>query len=176
MEKNIKRKEYKDIRKNLKYEDFSLKITKLSEYKNAKTVFIYLSYLDEAKTDKLISEALKTKTVLVPYCVDKNGTMIACEIKSFDELKKGSFGIREPVNSVSFNGKIDLAVVPGLAFSKDGHRIGYGKGYYDRFLEKNPAYSVGLTFDELVFDEIPSDDHDKRVNMIITQGKEIKIL
>ena len=176
MDKNVKRQEYKNTRKNLHYEDFSLKITKLTEYENAKTVFIYLSSSDEAKTDKLVLHALKTKKVLVPYCVDNLGTMIACEIKSLSDLGDGFFGIKEPVNPVEFKGKIDLTVVPGLAFSKEGHRIGYGKGYYDRFLEINDTYKVGLTFDELLFDEIPAEPHDIRVNKIITPGKEIKIL
>lgn len=175
MDKKEKRKEYKEIRKNLKYGDFSIKITQLNEYKMAKTVFIYVSYNDEAKTDELIKKALESKKVLVPYCVDLDGIMIACEIKSTDDLKEGAYGIKEPVHPVKYEGDIDFSVIPGLAFSKDGYRIGYGKGYYDRFLEAHDTFRVGLTFDELVFDEIPKDEFDKKVDVIITPGKEIRI-
>lgn len=175
MDKSILRKQYKEIRKNLNYGDFSLKIADLKEYKNANTVFIYVSFDDEAKTEKLILKALSEKRVLVPYCVDKDGTMIACEIKSPDDLKTGLYGIKEPVNPKEYKGKIDLAVVPALAFSKDGYRLGYGKGYYDRFLDKNPCVSVGLSFDELLFDEIIHFEYDKKVDIIITPGKEFYI-
>jgi len=175
MDKKEKRKEYKEIRKKIKYDDFSFKITELYEYKKAETVFIYVSYRDEAKTDELIRKALEDKRVLVPFCVDLNGTMIACEIKTLNDLKEGAYGIKEPVNPVKYEGDIDFSVIPGLAFSKDGYRIGYGKGYYDRFLENNPTFKVGLTFDELVFDEIPKDEFDKKVDCIITPRKEIRI-
>ena len=175
MDKKSLRTELKKIRKNINCEDFSLDITKLSEYKNAKTVFIYLSYLDEAKTDKLIEYALKEKTVLVPCCIDSFGNMIAVEVKSIDDLKEGMYGIREPKNPIEYSGEIDFCVVPGIAFSKAGYRLGYGKGYYDRFLENRNTFKAGLTFDELLVDELPYEAHDKKMNVIITKKGELRI-
>ena len=175
MDKSKLRKKYKEIRKGLSYGDFSLKVAELSEYKTAETVFVYVSFDDEAKTEALILKALFEKRVVVPYCVDKEGTMIACEIKSLKDLKTGNFGIKEPINPREYKGKIDFSVIPGLAFSKDGYRLGYGKGYYDRFLSKIPCLKVGLTFDELTVDTLPYDEYDKKVDVIITPGKEIYI-
>ena len=118
---------------------------------------------------------VKDKKVLVPYCVDDAGTMIPCEIRSFSDLKEGRYGILEPLNAEEYRGKIDFSVVPGLAFSYDGYRIGYGKGYYDRFLNGRDTFSVGLSYDELLFDKIPVNEYDVKLNMIITPNKEIKL-
>ncbi len=175
MDKKRLRAELRKIRKNINCEDFSLNITKLPEYKNAKTVFIYLSYLDEAKTDKLIAYALKEKTVLVPCCTDSLGNMIAVKIESFNDLKEGMYGIKEPVNPIEYKGEIDFCVVPGIAFSKEGYRLGYGKGYYDRFLEKRKTFKAGLTFDELLVESLPYESHDKKMDVIITKKGELRI-
>lgn len=173
--KNALRKKCLEKRKNLKNTDLSKKITSLPEYKNAKTVFIYVSYESELITHSLIKEALKTKVVLVPLCINKSGDMIAVNIKSFDELKEGSYGILEPIHNEEFNGQIDFSVVPGVAFSKEGYRIGYGKGYYDRFLKNKNTFKLGICHNELLFDEIPFDEFDEKLDMIITPEREIRI-
>lgn len=151
------------------------KILSLPEYKNAETVFVYLSFGSEVQTLGLVQTALKEKRVVVPFCVDREGTMIACEIKSFDDLQAGMYNIPEPVNPVEYKGKIDLGIIPGVAFSKDGVRLGYGKGYYDRFLAKNKMFKVGLCHDELLFDKIPCGELDVRLDMIITNKREIRL-
>lgn len=175
MNKNVFRKECLERRKQLKKENLTEKILELPEYKNAKTVFVYVSHGSEIETSELIREALKDKQVLVPYCMDSSGIMIACEISSFDDLSEGMYKIYEPKNPEEFKGDIDLSIVPGVAFSYDGYRIGYGKGYYDRFLAKNRTFSIGITYDELLFDSIPHNEYDFRLDMILTPGKEIRI-
>ena len=169
------RKKCAGIRKNLEVKDLSDKILNLPEYKNADTVFIYISFASEVNTHSLIKKALSEKTVLVPYCLDDNGSMIAVKITDLSDLKEGRFGILEPVNTREYKEKIDLCIVPGLAFSKEGYRMGYGKGYYDRFLCARDTFKVGLTYDELLFDTIPFDSYDVKMNMIITPNKEIKL-
>lgn len=155
-------------RKELKNKDLTDKILNLKEYKESKTVFIYVSFGSEIETYNLICEALKNKTVLVPYCVDSFGKMIAVKIESTDDLKDGMYGIKEPKSPIEYEGNIDFAVVPGVAFSKEGYRVGYGKGYYDRFLKKHKTFSVGICHDELLFDKVPYDEFDVKLDMIIT--------
>ena len=93
-------------------------------------------------------------------------------INSFNDMVSGSFGIREPdtekcVEVTDFSAS--LCVVPAIAFDKRKYRLGYGKGYYDRFL-KNYAYkSVGVCYNNLVVDELPADEYDIPVDIIITQ-------
>ena len=173
------KKEFRKIclekRRTLNRVDLTPKTTSIPEYKNADTVFIYISYRDEIETHNLIKEALKTKRVLVPLCLNTDGDMIAVEIKSFDELKEGAFGILEPQSKIQFEGEIDFALVPGVAFSFDGYRIGYGKGYYDRFLKDKNIFKTGVCHDELLFDTVPREEFDVRLNMIITPEREIKI-
>ena len=166
-DKDIFRKKCSDIRKELGRINLLDKIIALDEYKKAKTVFIYVSFGSEVETHNLIKKTLKSKRVVVPYCADKDGHMFACEINSFSDLKPGNFGILEPEKPKRYEGNIDLAVVPGLGFSKDGYRIGYGKGYYDRFLNQKNIYTVGICHRELVFDEIPHDCNDVKLDKII---------
>lgn len=169
------RKKCIDIRNKLDNIDLEEKILNTYEYKNSKTVFIYVSFGSEVNTLPLIEKALMEKTVLVPLCLDKSGNMIACKINSISDLKEGMFGILEPKSKEEYIGKIDFSVVPGVAFSYEGKRIGYGKGYYDRFLSRYDTFSVGICHDELLFKEIPSDSFDAKLNMIITNKREVRI-
>lgn len=169
------RKNCLEKRKQLNPVNLTKKILNLKEYKESKTVFIYVSYGSEISTIDLIKEALREKTVLVPYCVDKFGKMIAVKIDSKDDLKEGMYGIKEPECPIEYEGKIDLTIVPGVAFSKEGYRIGYGKGYYDRFLKEHDTFSLGICHSELLFDKVPFDEFDVKLQKIITEKEEIRI-
>ncbi len=169
------RKDCLEKRKQLKTCDLTKEILNLKEYKESKTVFIYVSYGSEISTAELIKEALKEKTVLVPYCIDGFGKMIAVKIKSMDDLKAGMYGIKEPKCHTEYEGSIDLTIVPGVAFSKEGYRIGYGKGYYDRFLKAHKTFSLGICHHELLFDKVPFNEHDVKINKILTKKEEIRI-
>ncbi|MGN0459088.1 MAG: 5-formyltetrahydrofolate cyclo-ligase [Eubacterium sp.] len=144
-------------------------------YKNAQTVLSYASLKNEIDTDCLISTALKDgKRVCVPLCESKEGIMSFYYINSLDELSVGMFGIREPnaqkcVRAEKFENA--LIVLPGLAFDLNGNRLGYGKGYYDRFLQIHPLNSVGLCYNSLIVDYIPTDEYDQRVSNIITDSR-----
>jgi len=143
-------------------------------YKSAELILCYSSFGDEVSTNYIIEHSLKAgKRVALPYCVDKNGAMEFYEITCPDDLIKGSFGINEPDTALC--PKIEcfdnsIIIVPALAFDKRGYRLGYGKGYYDRFLEKYPFISMGLCYNVLMVDELPVDKHDKSVNYVITEN------
>ncbi len=144
-------------------------------YINADTILTYVSLPDEIETDYIIENALlNNKRVAVPYCVDDNGHMEFYLVNSLNDLQAGSFGVREPdINKCKRLDTFEhsIIIVPALCFDKNGYRLGYGKGYYDRFLQNYPFISVGLCYNSLVKTQLPTDEHDQRVNCIITEDR-----
>ena len=172
-EKTTLRKELLSLRKSGKCGSVSIEMLKnYPEFLNAKTVFCYISAHGEVETHSLIEELLKEKTVAVPYCVDSNGHMIASKITSLDELKDGKFGIPEPILPKEFpKTEIDFVIVPGVAFDKDGYRLGYGKGYYDRFLCDISPYKLGVCREEFYLEKLPHGQHDIKMDNILVIKK-----
>lgn len=168
-QKAVLRKELLSLRKTLSKAELTAEMLKtIPEYKDAKTVFCYVSYNGEVDTLNLLSDILKAKTLVVPYCIDDVGNMIAVKINSADDLHKGMYGILEPKNPVEFpKDKIDFVIVPGVAFSKDGYRLGYGKGYYDRFLSDISPYKLGVIKKELFLEKLPHDEFDIKMDDVI---------
>lgn len=150
----------------------------LDEIKNADTVLCYLSLEDEVCTDGIVTSLLNMgKKVGAPYCVDNDGNMDFYYITDFDDLRIQSFGVREPVlekceKITSFDNAI--IILPGLCFDKNGNRLGYGKGYYDRFLQIHSLISVGLCYNSLIVKKVPTDMYDKKANIIVTENDIIK--
>ena len=138
------------------------------EFVSCKTVFCYVSAHGEIETHQLISQLLKEKCVVVPYCTDKCGNMICVRITSPDDLTEGKFGIPEPKNPAQFpKSEIDFAIVPCIASDKEGYRLGYGKGYYDRFLSDIAPFKIGVCHKEFFFDSLPHDTLDVKMDKII---------
>lgn len=152
-------------------EEISEKVIRSDAFKNCRTLFIYTSTEKEPATDEIIKKALADgKTVCVPKCISKS-EMLAIKINNLDELKTGYYGIREPEseeNSVSAE-DFDLAVIPCVAASYSKKRLGHGAGYYDRFLPKMTAHKMCLCFDRLIFQDIPTDIHDIKMDSVITE-------
>lgn len=143
-------------------------LKKVPEFIKAKTVFCYVSAKGEVDTLTLLSELLTEKEVVVPCCTDKNGNMISVKINSLQDLKEGFFGILEPKNPIEFpKEQIDFAIVPGVAFDKNGYRIGYGKGYYDRFLKDINPFKLGVCAKKFYFDTIPHDEYDVKMDDVL---------
>lgn len=142
-------------------------------YIECKQVLLFASLEDEINTDPLIEKALlDEKKVALPKCLDSNGNMEFFYITSMSDLECGAFHVREPVfnnNTLVRDFTNAVCVVPALSYDKHGYRIGYGKGYYDRFLEKFSSISVGLCYNELMSDEIPADKYDLPVDYIVTE-------
>lgn len=145
-----------------------------SIYKSCDKIYLYSSFGSEVDTSLLFSKALSdSKTVAFPKCLDKEGNMEFYYVSSVRDFALGAFGIKEPTTECP---KADfdsgtLCIVPGIGFSLDGHRIGYGKGYYDRFLSEFKGISVGFCFDECVIESLPFNKFDKKVNYLITDKK-----
>lgn len=139
-------------------------------YKNAEVIFIYVSVGSEVETEKIIKAAFADgKRVAVPLCDAESRTMKAVLIDDMSELNVGSYGIPEPKDTSRSIAKsnIDLVVVPALAFDKNRMRLGYGGGYYDKFLEGFNGFSVGLAFSQCVTDSLPTEEFDQPVNCVI---------
>ncbi len=147
----------------------------IDHYKKSKTVMFFVSFNSEVHTHEMIKEALKNKTVIIPKVVYKE--IEPSVIIDFDNLiPSEKFGILEPIEIMKTAYKnIDLVIVPGAVFDKQGHRIGYGFGYYDRFLAKVPkAVKIGLAFDFQIIDKIPNHAHDVPVDLIVTEERVVE--
>lgn len=169
----MKRSKMKAEEKELKDNIILEKLYETNLYKNARNIFTYISFGDEINTIKLIERALKdNKNISVPKTYRETRTMNAIFIPCLKELKENHMGILEPIDDsiVIKKEDIDLIIVPGAVFDKDFNRIGYGGGYYDRYLE-DIAYKnnkVVLAYDFQIVDKIEKEEHDVKVDIIIT--------
>lgn len=147
------------------------RIWSLKVYRNAKTVHTYVALPGEVETRPLIRSALRTgKRILVPRVAATQLEHV--EIVGLDDLRPGTMGIPEPGpdrKPVSNLGMIDLVVVPGLIFDRQGRRLGFGKGFYDRFLSQLDVPTVGLAFEEQLSDVVPAGPDDRRVDLVVTE-------
>ena len=154
---------------------FLRQLLKTEAFQNAETVLCYMALPEEIDTAAIIAYSLSHgKTVAVPYCLDRNGNMDFYVIGSFSDLQTGTFGVPEP--DITKAHKVtdfshSVCLVPGIAFDERGHRLGYGKGYYDRFLKKYSSISIGLCYNSLIQKELPIDGNDIPVNLVITENR-----
>lgn len=173
MNKQILRNKYKEIRKNIKNKELLdnrifNEIIEMKEYKQSDLILIYVSLKDEVDTFKLIEHSLEIgKRVAVPRCEGDN--IVFYNIKTLSDLEEGSFKILEPTtNETVVDFANSICIIPGVAFDKENNRIGYGKGFYDRFLEKYDGTKIGLTYRECICDKIDNDINDIKMDIVIT--------
>ncbi len=131
---------------------------------------MYYSLPDEVNTHQYIDYLLALgKKVLLPEVIDGEN-MVIREYTGKHDLKEGAFHIMEPIGSLFPEEKyqeIHLAIIPGMAFDQQGNRLGRGKGYYDRFLQKIPqVYKIGISFPFQLVDEIPTEETDIKMDAI----------
>ena len=145
-------------------------------FRETKTVLTYVSVPAEIDTSLFLETAIRLKkTVAVPRCEDQSGRMSFYIIRTASELSPGHFGVLEPAAHCEPLSDIPgdaLCVVPALAFDRKGFRLGYGKGYYDRFLNRFTGTAVGLCYARCVQDALPHGKYDRAVQLLVTE-KEI---
>lgn len=184
-DQNIKL-EKKELRKNSirkmsgfsgKYKEEASKkildeLVRHKDYLLAGTIFIYVGTENEVNTSLIIKDALaKGKKVVVPKTISL-GHMEACEIDTMKDLFPGRHGILEPKDT-SYTldpDAIDVAFVPCVAFTKDGFRLGYGGGFYDRYLPRGSFKRILVAFSEMEVDKLPRDTFDEKVDGILTEN------
>ena len=180
-EKRKLRKEYKSIRSRLenkkeKSNEIFNKIIKTEEFKNAKIIAMYKSINSEVDTKEIIKYSLNIgKTICLPK-VEENELKFYKINSICEKLEKSKFGIEEPKvekENLIDNNLIDLVIVPGICFDTEKNRLGFGKGYYDRFLKQKDFKTIGICFDEQIAVKIPTDEYDVKVKQIITDKRKI---
>jgi len=146
----------------------NLKTLKLIE--NVKIVGMYASFKDEVETLGIFSYLKKFDIVVAyPKVIDKH-VMKFYIVEDLSDLEKGTYGILEP-KGLEKEVEPDVIIVPGLAFSEKMDRLGYGAGYYDRYLENKDVLKIGLCYQDLVIEDIEIDEHDVKMDYVITEEK-----
>ena len=144
------------------------KFLRCDAYQNAKSLYGYLPYNQEVRTWELLQKALEDgKRVAVPKVYGEEMRFIY--ITDFSQVSDGYCGIPEPLGDGPVAEDRDaLVLMPGLAFDREGHRIGYGGGFYDRFLSAEPTHpTVALCYDFQLAEELPTEDFDIPVDLVI---------
>jgi len=188
LEKGLLRKKILFLRRCLSYQEIQKKSDRIRKelfllpvFRQASRVLFYLSLRDEVQTQEMIKEALRlNKTVAVPLVKLKERDILPVKLKSYDEegLFIGSLGIPQPKRDLWQTlspDEIDLVIVPGVAFDERGNRIGFGMGFYDRFLKRKSSRTktVALAFELQLVPIIPSQPYDVPVDYIITEKRVI---
>ena len=176
--KNALRKVYSSRRAAIPDEAHRIASEKIAEnffasalYRESDAVLMYLSINREVRTRALVERILADgKRLALPVCFE-NGRMTFRYITSRDLLVKGKFSAPEPsAECEEYCGGIPtVCVIPAIAFDKKGYRIGYGKGYYDRYLTDPSIVKIGFVYDELRVDSLPRGRFDLSSDLVITE-------
>ena len=180
--KNEFRKKYKQARKNISEKRSKDKLINeflcnMECYKSCDMVLFYAALDDEVNLDLSIKASLDYgKKVALPVCIDNNGKMQYYYIRSLDDVKIGAFGVREP--DVNFCSLVDdytdaICIVPAIAFDKSGYRLGYGKGYYDRFLSRFKGDTAGICYECCISNRLPRGRFDRYADVVVTEKRVI---
>lgn len=142
-------------------------LTSLEAFLSAKTILIYASLPWEVDTSFIWDYALQKQLVFPKV---EKGELSLIRVKNKESLKKGTLGINEPFfGDYILPSEIDLAVVPGIAFDKEGYRLGYGGGYYDKLLPKIEGVKIGLVMERFFLPKLPKEEHDIPVDIVVTE-------
>ncbi|MCI1274144.1 MAG: 5-formyltetrahydrofolate cyclo-ligase [Clostridiaceae bacterium] len=166
--KQTLRKKYKEIRNNLDVNSKSIELCKkLREtevYKSSNNIMTFYPLTNEIDTRDLFNDF---KNFYLPKTDGEN--LLVCPYKTNDKMELSSFHTLEPISEPILPEKLDLVIVPALVVDKNNYRLGYGKGFYDRFISQNPQLkTVVLIPKELVIEELPIDEFDKQVDFVIS--------
>lgn len=173
------RKRLLDLRRALpgkaeKSHSISQLLISCEAYRNASRLLLYLSTPQEVSTREVLGQAWKDqKEVYAPVCSEEEGEMTFYRVREDTPLVSGKYGILEPepLEPLPCCKELPetLCITPGVAFGKNGVRIGYGKGYYDRFLAGRQVAAIGFCYHRLLFSKLPFEPHDQRVQAVITE-------
>ncbi len=154
----------------------SEKLKELLDIQNARTIMGFAAFGNEVILMPFLETLKEEKKILLPR-VEKGGQMVAVPFTGWDNMKSGPFGIKEPLGEPFDVSMIDVVIVPGLVFDARGYRLGYGKGYYDRFLKelRKDAFFCGVCFDFQIIDNVNPHERDVPVHWIVTEKSEVVV-
>jgi 5-formyltetrahydrofolate cyclo-ligase len=170
-----------DVKKRLEWDEIIFdKLINSTFYKECKTIFTFVSFKSEVNTHRFIEHAIRgSKIIGVPKIKNKQTGIEVFKINSLKDLEVGYFNTLEPRSECPKvnNEDIDFIVMPGLAFDREGGRIGYGGGFYDRFLMNlnKKVDKIAIAYQFQIFDDVPTNEMDVNVDGIITEKEFIKI-
>lgn len=147
-------------------------VLSIDEVKEASNVLLYADYNNEVMTDKLALKLMMLgKKIYMPKVLGDN--MDFFRVFELDEMLPGAFGIREPIDISDLAYEYtanDVIICPGVAFDNDGNRIGYGKGYYDKYLEDKPLLvKIGICYQMQIVEEIPANENDIKMDYVVSE-------
>ena len=149
-------------------------LRQVDSYNNSQNIACYFPIGSEVDTHNIMLDILENgKNMLLPKIVDSDLEFYV--IPNLEKLEKGVFDIMEPKDSCEKAEKIDCVLIPTVGVSKSGVRLGYGKGYYDRFLSLIDAVKISLTYSKQIVKSIPNDSHDVKMDWIVTEDENVKI-
>ncbi len=149
------------------------RLKKISEFRLANSIGMYYPIGSEVPTQDIMQEAISNgKEILLPKVIGEN--LEFRKIKDFGDLEKGNFDIMEPKDDCTPSDKFDVILVPTVGISPDGYRLGYGHGYYDRFLAKRKVVTIALTYAKQVIKSVPRSEDDVRIDWIVTEDEYFK--
>ena len=149
-------------------------LKKNSSFINAQNIACYFPIGSEVDTHDIMLNILKQgKNLLLPRIVDDKIEFYI--VSNLEKLEKGSFEIMEPRDNCEKAEKIDCVLIPTVGVSKFGIRLGYGNGYYDRFLSSTDTVKISLTYSKQIVKSIPNDPHDIKIDWIVTEDENIKV-
>lgn len=160
------------------------RVISCSEFSSAPVIGSYFPINSEVMTQNIVSSSLDRKQVGLPRIEgDEIRFYEIAQVDWIEQLRTGRYGLREPTKSKEISDSIRLLIVPGTVFDTSGHRLGYGKGYYDRFISHVrrsgiPLFTIGLAFDFQLMEgaSLPYTRLDERMDMIVTERKIIKVM
>ncbi len=149
------------------------KLKQIKEYKEAQSIACYYPTGSEVLTQNILLEALSSgKKICLPKVVEDD--LEFREINGLNSLEKGTFDIMEPKDDCPVNENFDVVIVPAVGISRNGARLGYGFGYYDRFLSKNKTTSIVLSYSKQMVKSIPTTKDDYLVDWVVTEDEFFK--
>ncbi len=148
-------------------------LKKINVFRNAKKIGAYYPIGSEILTQDIIQELLSNgKDVFLPKVIGEN--IEFRKIADFSSLEKGSFDIMEPKDGCQIDNNLDVVLVPTVGISPIGVRLGYGHGFYDRFLSEHKTITISLTFEKQIVKNIPKSEHDIIIDWIVTEDRILK--
>ena len=175
MDKKELRRQIRELKRAMTSEQIDAASARLGElflncaqYKEAKTIYGYLPYNQEVRTVPMLEQAMKDgKRVAVPKCYGEEMRFIYMD--DLSKVEKGYANIPEPIaDDPVADDKTALVLMPGMAFTKDGKRMGYGGGFYDKFLASEPDHpTVALCYDFQMVEDLPTEDYDIPVDCVL---------
>ena len=154
-------------------EKIQKKLKKINAFRNAQKIGVYYPIGSEILTQDIIQELLSNgKEVFLPKVIGDN--IEFRKILDFSSLEKDSFDIMEPKDDCKTDNNLEVILVPTVGISPDGVRLGYGHGFYDRFLAKNKTTTISLTLEKQIVKNIPRSEHDIIIDWIVTEDRILK--